>query len=82
MNKQKKRKILTIVLVAILTLSSNSVLAKAMYVSSAIAANSSVSSTRADVIVYKWREYYGKIQYRRWNETRGYWVDPYWIDAP
>lgn len=34
----------------------------------------------ADVIVYKYRIYNGKQQYRRWNETRGYWVDPYWID--
>lgn len=24
----------------------------------------------------------GRIQYRRWNATRGYWVDPYWIDLP
>lgn len=36
----------------------------------------------ADVIVYKYRIYNGKYQYRRWNETRGYWVDPYWMDAP
>lgn len=36
----------------------------------------------ADVIVYKYRLYNGKYQYRRWNETRGYWVDPYWMDAP
>ena len=36
----------------------------------------------ADVIVYKYRLYNGKQQYRRWNETRGYWVDPYWIDTP
>ena len=36
----------------------------------------------ADVIVYKTRIYNGKQQYRRWNETRGYWVDPYWIDVP
>lgn len=21
-----------------------------------------------------------RIQYRRWNATHGYWVDPYWID--
>ncbi len=34
----------------------------------------------ADVIVYKYRLLNGKQQYRRWNETRGYWVDPYWID--
>lgn len=36
----------------------------------------------ADVIVYKYRIYNGILQYRRWNETRGYWVDPYWIDIP
>ena len=29
----------------------------------------------ADVIVMKTR------LYRRWNETQGYWVDPYWIDV-
>lgn len=33
-----------------------------------------------DVIVVKVREYNGKLQYRRWNQTQGYWVDPYWID--
>ena len=36
----------------------------------------------AVLIVYKFRIYNGKQQYRRWNETRGYWVDPYWIDVP
>lgn len=34
----------------------------------------------ADVIVYKYRIHNGVHQYRRWNETRGYWVDPYWIN--
>ena len=34
-----------------------------------------------DVIVYKYRLYNGKPQYRRWNRTRGCWVDPDWIDA-
>lgn len=24
----------------------------------------------------------GRVQYRRWNATRGYWVDPYWITLP
>lgn len=33
----------------------------------------------ADVIVTKYRMYEGKLQKRRWNETRGFWVDPYWI---
>ena len=36
----------------------------------------------ADVIVYKYRIYNGKKQYRRWNETRGYWVDSKWLDVP
>lgn len=35
---------------------------------------------RADVIVIKYRTNNGVLQYRRWNETRGYWVDPDWID--
>jgi len=34
----------------------------------------------ADSIVKKLRMKNGKMQYRRWNETRGYWVDPDWID--
>ena len=34
----------------------------------------------ADSIVKRYRLYQGRYQYRRWNETRGYWVDPAWID--
>lgn len=34
----------------------------------------------ADVIVLKTRLYNGKPQYRHWNETRGYWVEPDWVD--
>lgn len=35
---------------------------------------------RADVIYWRYRTLSdGTIQKRRWNETRGYWVDPYWI---
>lgn len=37
---------------------------------------------RIDVIVTKYRMYYGQMQYRRWNETRGCWVDPDWINVP
>ena len=36
----------------------------------------------ADTIVYKFRIHNGVKQYRRWNETKGCWVDPYWIDYP
>lgn len=35
----------------------------------------------ADEIVMKFRVIDGKkLQYRRWNQTRGYWVDKKWID--
>lgn len=46
----------------------------------AFAAEEDDGYTRADVIVTKFRVLNGKVQYRRWNETRGYWVDPDWID--
>ena len=36
---------------------------------------------RATVIIYKTRYHNGRLQTRRWNETFGYWVDPYWIDV-
>lgn len=37
---------------------------------------------RADVVYWIFRELSdGTIQKRRWNETRGYWVDPHWIDV-
>lgn len=35
---------------------------------------------RAEVIEIKYRIYNGVPQYRRWNATYGYWVDPEWID--
>lgn len=37
---------------------------------------------RADVIYWRFRELSdGTIQKRRWNETRGCWMDPYWINV-
>lgn len=33
----------------------------------------------AEVIVNKYRIHINVLQMRRWNETRGYWVDPAWI---
>lgn len=32
----------------------------------------------SDHIEMKYRYYNGHVQYRRWNATQGYWVDPYW----
>lgn len=34
----------------------------------------------ADEIVTKFRINKDKVQYRRWNQTRGYWVDKKWIN--
>lgn len=34
----------------------------------------------ADKIIYRYRVHNGIYQYRRWNETKACWVDPYWID--
>lgn len=34
----------------------------------------------AEVIEIKYRIYNGVPQYRRWNATYGYWVDPDWIN--
>lgn len=37
---------------------------------------------RADVVYWIYRTLSdGTIQKRRWNATRGYWVDPDWIDV-
>lgn len=33
----------------------------------------------ADEIETIWRVNGDLLQYRRWNVTRNYWVDPYWI---
>ena len=38
------------------------------------------NETRADVIVKYFRWHGNQLQYRRYNETRGYWVDPHWIN--
>lgn len=46
----------------------------------AIIEEQSKENNRADVIVTKYRLNNGVVQYRRWNETQGYWVDPEWIN--
>ena len=43
------------------------------------ASSETTISPRVDVIVMKYRVYNGVLQCRRWNETWGYWVDPFWI---
>lgn len=43
------------------------------------AADSGISP-HADEIITKFRLYNNVLQYRRWNATKGFWVDPAWID--
>ncbi len=38
-----------------------------------------IIADRGDVIVTKYKTINGKQYYRRWNQTQGVWVDPYWI---
>jgi len=40
-----------------------------------------ISTFSVDSIIIVYRVYYGRLQYRRWNETKNRWVDPYWIYA-
>lgn len=45
------------------------------------AAQAEEAAPYADVVYYVYRTWNGWMQKRRWNETRGYWVDPYWINV-
>jgi len=46
-----------------------------------IAQGGEISTFSVDSIIVVHRMYYGRLQYRRWNETKNCWVDPYWIYA-
>ena len=35
----------------------------------------------ADKIEIGYQYIQGRRFYRRWNATRGYWIDPYWIEG-
>lgn len=49
-------------------------------VSSDVCVTADTIQPRSSVIVYKFRNNNGVRQYRRWNETKGCWVDPAWIN--
>lgn len=49
---------------------------------STYATSPEIGTRSKDVIVVKYRYYYGKVQFRRWNQTKGVWVDPAWRDLP
>lgn len=47
-----------------------------------ISENTEENSTyTSDKIEYVYRTYNGKLQYRRWNATKGYWIDATWLDV-
>lgn len=85
---KKWNRILTVLCLTIL-LSSNAITAsantseKVAETPISITSNSNVASPCSDVIETKYRGTpWGGLQCRRWNATRGYWVDPFWIDLP
>jgi len=82
MRKSIILKVMSVLAVVVMSLSATSgMTAKALKSEQPISeeSTSAIMVISADVIVTKFREYNGLLQYRRWNETRGYWVDPYWI---
>ncbi len=48
-------------------------------ISAEAAVSSGIEVLSQDIIVRKYRIYNGTRQYRRWNVTKGCWVDPAWI---
>lgn len=80
------KKLISIFLVAILMLSLS---VPAFAAESTVLNESSVTviegnsdeeiTTYADVIVVYFLTIGDKMYYRHWNQTRGYWVDDYWI---
>lgn len=63
------------------SLVATSVSASESIVSVQKSSSSQIITPYADVIVKIYRRHDDKLQYRRWNETRGYWVDSDWIDV-
>ncbi len=77
---KKSSKIMAILFSAMIAVSAMTATAQAASIDPPAAQSADTGiQPHADVIVTKYRAYQGKLQKRRWNETRGYWVDPYWI---
>ena len=69
------------ILLATLAVNPLSAVPGAQAPSTVCAAEAEEAAPYADVVYYVYRTYKGWIQKRRWNETRGYWVDQYWINV-
>lgn len=78
-----KKKIVSIIMLIMICFSFNTA-ANAQAVEKldieGVAEETLIVSPRADVIEKKYRIHNGVSQYRRWNRTHGYWVDPFWIN--
>lgn len=70
-------------LICIVTTTSFNVFATEVNLQSQLSENTQTNeiSTRAYNIVWKYRIKDGKLEKRRWNQTRGVWVDSHWIRA-
>lgn len=83
--KKNATRILVTAIAAITLLSSGAIAASAAQPENPGISTTSMNpgdNTR-DTIVVKYRTGpNGQRQYRRWNQTTGKWVDPYWIDMP
>lgn len=75
-----KKKIITVI--AIVALCCGFVSPNFCVISNAATPEEGANILTTDTIVYKFRMNNGKQQYRRWNATKGVWVDPYWITIP
>lgn len=73
-----------IVLTSVLLLSTSSPISNASNIAcptnQSYDAYSNTVQPYAEVIITKYRNYHGKLQYRRWNQTLGEWVVSSWID--
>lgn len=80
---KKFSRFLITVLAAVTVFSSGAIAASAAQIPESVAAPAAVTpgdEPQSDVIILKWRfNEEGVRQYRRWNETKHCWVDPYWI---
>lgn len=76
-----KRKLLAIILSVMMVLSLSTVAGATSIQSEGNSSENGVITPYADEIIYYYRVNNGVLQYRRWNATRGYWVDANWINC-
>lgn len=79
MNRLKRIIITATVLTSVLTINPLGTIPSIGFRSNVNAATTSVATIQADQIGWVFREHDGWLQKRRWNFTKGYWVDPNWI---